>query len=109
MTDHGSEVVLWGTLALVAALLIVVPIGVIAKLVHDGRFSPPSRGTVIEKDYQDQAFRTVLIPDGSGAVFPYNIISPATRELKLRDGDNVGWIDVDRETYARYEIGDMYP
>jgi len=48
---------------------------------------------------------TKRVKDGYDEVDHY---SPEKYRLKIQDGDNVGWVEVDESTYEDAEVGDYY-
>ena len=72
----------------------------------------PETGEVVDKDYSPAFTTTTSIcsPVGNVTVCtPQTHYYPESWDLRLKNGDDEGWVGVSEETYNRCEIGFDYP
>lgn len=87
----------------------------------------PTSGTVIGKHYEPAHTDLVFIPIQTGQVctgsgtatsprvcnpimtpMPFQVYDDADWKLKLRNGDDTGWVSVSEGAYSEYEEGDHF-
>lgn len=89
--------------------------GVLALLALALTACAPESGEVVERDY-DKAWTetkqicTARSPQGACTInVPVTTTHPERCELKLKDGDDIGWVQVPCGEYTNYKVGDWYP
>ena len=93
----------WGYVAIVVVAIVVVSIVAMVAISECG---PPS-GEVTAKDFSPAHYLTQMSYAGNTPIITQVYIPPAWR-LRLDDGTDEGWREVDRSTYENVHIGDYY-
>jgi hypothetical protein len=86
------------------AALAVLSLGLVA--------CAPESGEVVDRDYSPAWFTTSTSCTTSGNVrvcTPITTHYPESWSLRLDDGENRGWREVDPDEYGACHIGDHYP
>lgn len=90
-------------------------IGVLVALTLTLTACAPESGEVVERDYDKAWTETKYIctarsPQGACTInVPTTTTHPERCGLKLKDGDDIGWVQVPCAEYPNYKVGDWYP
>jgi hypothetical protein len=102
-------------LALTLGAMLAIMVTVFGLVLLAGCGSDIDSGYVTKRVYHEpwtQVSSVCVMHDKNGFCtmrIPNNIYHPAEYELDLKDGKKTGWVYVDVDTFARFQVGMHYP